>query len=201
MTAPPELDLRTALAPLYRAKAKPSLVDVPPLTVLSIEGAGAPGAESFQAAIQALYTCAYTLKFHAKKQLGLDWPVMPLEALWFDETGAPPNPEQPTDWSWRAFIVVPGVVTPALLDEVRQRCIEKAPAAALVRVEQFAEGRCAQVLHLGPYDAETPTIERLHEFVAANGLARRGRHHEIYLGDPRRAAPERLRTIIRQPVG
>ena len=196
-----DVDLRAKLKPLYAAKIAPALVDVPALNTLMIDGAGAPAAEPFQAAVQALYTCAYTLKFHAKKHLGMTWPVMPLEAVWFAADGGLLDLARTEAWAWQAFIVVPDEVTPGLLESVRAQCVAKAPAAAKVRVERFEEGRCAQVLHVGPYDTEPATVAKLDAFAAAQGLTVRGRHHEIYMGDPRRAPPERWRTIIRHPVG
>lgn len=196
------IDLRAALKPLYAAKQRPMVVEVPPLQVLSIEGVGAPADEAFQQAVNALYTCAYTMKFHAKKNLGFDYPVMPLEALWWMAEGDPDSWDvgHPEGWAWRAFIVVPGRVTEALLDEQRAGCAAKAPAAAGVHVEQFAEGRSLQMLHVGPYATEPATLEAMEAFAREQGLVYRGRHHEIYLGDPGRSAPEKLRTILRHPV-
>jgi hypothetical protein len=194
-----EIELRTSLKRIYAAKAIPALLDVPPLNTLVIDGAGAPAAQPFQAAVQALYTCAYTVKFHAESHLGLNWPVMPLEALWFAADGGPFDVANTDAWAWQAFIVVPGEVT-ELLESVRGQCVAKAPGAAKVRVQDFAEGRCAQVLHVGPYDTEPATVSKLMAFIAEQGLRAGGKHHEIYLGDPRRSAPEKLRTIIRYAV-
>ncbi len=110
--------------------------------------------------------------------------------------------KEKSGWDWTLMIMQPGEVTADLVEQTARAVAEKKrlPAARELRLEHFAEGRSAQVLHLGPYAAEAPTIQRLHAFIDEQGLARRGRHHEIYLGDPRRAAPERLKTIIRQAV-
>lgn len=195
------IDLRAALKPLYAAKPRPMVVDVPPLQVLSLAGEGAPAADAFQHAVNALYTCAYTIKFHAKKHLGFDYPVMPLEALWWMADESPGwDTARPEGWAWRAFIVVPEQVTEALLDELRAGCMAKAPAAAQVHVERFAEGRSLQMLHVGPYATEPLALAAMEAFARDHGLVFRGRHHEIYLGDPRRSAPEKLRTILRHPV-
>jgi hypothetical protein len=195
-----EIDLRARLKPLYTAKKAPALIEVPVLRTLMIDGAGAPAAAPFQAAVQALYTCAYTVKFHAKSHLGLNWPVMPFEGLWFAADGGPLDVANTDAWAWQAFIVIPGEVTPELLESVLGQCVAKARGAAKVRVQDFAEGRCAQVLHVGPYDTEPATVSKLMAFIAEQGLRAGGKHHEIYLGDPRRSAPEKLRTIIRYAV-
>ena len=195
------IDLRRELKPFYTAGAKgPVLLSLPPLTVLAIEGEGAPESESFQQAVQAMYTCAYTLKFNAKKALGVDYPVMPLEGLWRNAAGGDFQVEQREAWGWTLLIVVPDLVTEELIESQRERCVQKAPAAARVSVRRFAEGQAVQILHVGPFSTEPATIERMHEFIRERGLAFNGDHHEIYLSDPRRAAPEKWRTILRQPV-
>jgi hypothetical protein len=202
-------DLRKRLAPLFRPPREPVLVDVPELGYLMIDGHGAPeesaqeGTTEFQQAFGALYTVLYTLHFRLKRD-GLSTPIMPLEARWFtaeDESFDMSIP--PEHWGWRALIAVSDDVTAAAfgeaVDEVRRKKGESDALRGL-RFERWREGRCAQVMHVGPYSEERPTIERLHAFIAAQGLSMRGAHHEIYMGDPRRGDPSKLKTVLRQPV-
>jgi hypothetical protein len=201
------LDLRRELRHLYTARTEPALLEVPELSFLMVDGSGDPNTDpAFGDAIATLYPVAFTLKFTVKQRPedAVDYPVMPLEALWWN------TPEQTLDlsagsksqWSWTAMILVPDLVTPEMVSDALEAAAARRalPAAGRLRLEHFEEGESAQVMHIGPYDAEAPTIQRLHAFIASSGAAPRGRHHEIYLGDPRRAAPEKLRTIVRQPV-
>lgn len=193
-------------AQLYRATSTPQFVDVPPLSCLMIDGTGDPNTSvEYADAIAALYSLAYTLKFALKQSAGLNYRVAPLEGLWWADDMAAFSMEHKANWHWTMMIAQPPEVTPELVetarDEVRRKKV--LPALDRVRLEPFAEGRAAQVLHLGPYAAEAPTIERLHHFIREQGATfdgRRQKHHEIYLSDPRRAAPERLKTIVRQPI-
>jgi hypothetical protein len=197
------IDLKKTLKPLYTASAsKPSLVDVPALSALMVDGVGDPNAPAFAEAVGALYSVAYTLKFMFKKERAIDYPVMALEGLWCAEDIADFAAGRRDRWQWTLFIVQPGVVTAADVKKTMEAVMAKGKLPRLpdVRLEKFSEGRAAQILHVGPYSAEAPTIERLHRFVEEQGLRLRGRHHEIYMGDPRRAAPEKLKTIIRHPV-
>jgi hypothetical protein len=201
-------DLVKENRPLYAPSAKhPAIVDVPDLAFLMVEGRGDPEtAESYHQALEALYSLAYTLKFTLKKtDPERDFKVAPLEGLWWADAEAPSMDElqQHRDsWNWRMMIAVPDAVTAAEVDAAREAAARKKdlPAAPLVRLERFDEGLAAQIMHVGPYSEEAPTIERLHDWVAAEGYELRGRHHEIYLGDPRRTAPERLKTVLRHPV-
>jgi len=204
----PPLDLVKQLKSLYSPSAKhPAIVEVPDLAFLMIDGRGDPNtSEAYEAALQALYGVAYTLKFTLKKtDPERDFKVAPLEGLWWTDEGAPAMDDLQRDrdaWNWTMMIAVPDAMT---ADEVtaaagaaaRKRELAAAP---LIRLERLEEGLAAQIMHIGPYAEEAPTIERLHEFVAAQGYELRGRHHEIYLGDPRRTAPERLKTVVRHPV-
>lgn len=210
------VDLRAQLR--YLSSPKPGrfeLVDVPELNCLTITGAIEPGhgpsdSPGFDEALGALYGLAYTLRFALKKRAvdPVDAPVMPLEGQW-SITGGDFDHTRPDNWGYRLFIVVPDLVgqadvDAALADLRAKRCDRE--ALARLRLERLTEGRCAQVLHVGPYSIEPQTLAGLPDFLAEHALvdlvgAADGRHHEIYLGDPRRAAPERLRTIIRHPVG
>lgn len=183
-------------------------IDVPECRQFALDSAGQPGGPEFQAAFGALYPVAYTLHFALKKRR-IDAPVGALEGLfWFDgtETITPSSfsGEDPDGqaWQWSLRLPVPG---PASDEEIQSAIAEVArkkepPALAKLRVITWTEGPCAQILHVGPYSAEPPTIERLHAAIASADLRPRGRHHEIYISDPSRTAPERLKTVIRQPV-
>jgi hypothetical protein len=199
---------------LYRVRAGVvDIVDVPELGYAMVDGAGAPTDPDFAAAVQALYSASYGVHFALRKEHGEAPRVRPLEALWWVDdppfeagtTGAAGVFTAGGDqsrWRWRALIVQPDEVD----EELMARCVEQArrdrdlPAIDKLRYVRWAEGRCAQVLHTGPYSEEGPSLVRLHEGIAAAGYLPRGRHHELYLGDPRRSAPERLRTILRQPI-
>ena len=200
----PTVDLRRQQPELYRATAQPRFVDVPELPFLVVDGEGDPNtAPGYAEAVQALYTVAYTLRFALKRRPdGVDAPVMPLEGLWWADDLSVFRGGDRSAWLWTMAIRQPDQVgaddVAAAVEQARRK--KGATGLDRVRWERFAEGRAAQVLHVGPYSAEGPTIERLHRFIAGSGCALSGRHHEIYLGDPRRAAPERLRTILRQPV-
>jgi hypothetical protein len=202
-------DLKKMLAPLFRPPREPVLVDVPDLGYLMIDGKGAPdeGAEyattDFQKAFGALFPVLYTMKFRLKSD-GLIMPILPLEALWFNgENEAFDMSVAPEKWGWRVMVAVSDDVTPLVFDEavaeVRRKKGDSDQLAGL-RFARWCEGRCAQVMHVGLYSEERPTIERLYAFIADQGLRRRGAHHEIYLGDPRRGDPSKLKTALRQPV-
>jgi len=199
------IDLRKQLKALYSPPAKePVTVDVPELSFVMLDGQGDPNAsQAFQEAIGALYGVSYTLKFQLKKAGSpIDYSVMPLEGLWWVEDLDQFSLERRDDWLWTLMIVQPPHVTASLVAEALAEVRRKKPSPALeaVRFEAFHEGLCAQIMHLGPYSEEPPTIARLHQFVADSGRRLRGKHHEIYLGDPRRSAPEKLKTVLRQPV-
>ena len=202
------VDLVKQLKPLYAPSPRhPAIVEVPELSFLMIDGRGDPNSsEAYQDALGALYGIAYTLKFTLKKaEPERDFKVAPLEGLWWADTEAPSMDALQADrdsWNWTMMIAVPDGVTAAEVAAAAEAAARRRPlpAAGRVRLERVAEGLAAQIMHIGPYSAEAPTIARLHAFVDAEGYELRGRHHEIYLGDPRRTAPERLKTVIRHPV-
>jgi len=189
---------------VYSAGPAPAFVDVPELSFLMIDGHGDPNsAPAYAAAVQALYSLAYPIRFAlTRRPDAVDARVSPLEGQWWTPDMTTFSTDAKSEWNWTLLIAVPEQVTDAVVEDARDAAVRKHPDApvARVRLARFAEGRCAQVLHVGPYSAEGPTVAALHAFIAANGCALTGRHHEIYLGDPRRAAPEKLRTILRQPV-
>lgn len=199
-----KLDLRKELKRFYTAKKKPDIIDVPPGRFLTIVGRGEPGGEVYSAGLNALYGLSYALKFRCKAE-GRDFKVMALEGLWwwdddaiFSLEDAPPRDE----WNFKSMIRQPDYVTGEMLEEVRPGVREKRPLPEVdqVRLETFHEGLSAQILHVGPYSGEQPTVDRLHAFIDEQGYRLRGRHHEIYMSDPRRTAPERIKTIIRHPI-
>ena len=166
------------------------------------DGHGDPNTSADYAdAVEALYSLSYTAKFASKQQLELDYVVAPLEGLWDSARMESFLDRSKDEWSWTMMIRQPTWLTPELWDAARTKLAKKPlPALERVRLESFAEGTAVQVLHVGSYDDEAPTIARMHEWLRANGYRETGRHHEIYLGDPRRSAPEKLKTILRQPV-
>lgn len=200
-----KVDLKKSFKTLYTAPTgTPVMVTVPALNVLCVDGEGNPNTSAdFQNAIGALYTLAYTLKFALKASGSTPYyVVMPLEALWWTPGTHLLSEENKGGWGWRAMIVQPDFVLPDHVEAARQEAIRKKNVPMLDRValELFDEGLCAQILHIGPWDMERPTIERLHVFIAESGYQLAGKHHEIYLSDPSRTAPDKLRTIVRQPV-
>ncbi|MCP2195151.1 hypothetical protein LX14_002869 [Williamsia deligens] len=199
------MDLKRVI-PTYSARRGVfAVVEVPPLQFLMIDGHGDPNtAAEYHDAVSTLYPMAFTLKALGRRVHGTNHRVMPLEALWWaDDPSAFTTRRDKSRWSWTAMILVPDEVTAQDVDEARRLVATRgsAPAVGKVRFDRLDEGTCVQTLHVGPYDAEGPVLAQMHEeFIPANGLSPTGPHHEIYLGDPRRAAPERLRTILRQPV-
>lgn len=192
---------------LYRARlGQPEMVRVPEMGFVMIDGRGDPNSSpEYSEAIQALYAVSYTLKFALKKAEHLDYRVGPLEGLWWAEDMTDFSAARKSDWIWTMMIAQPDAVTnerfaAARGDAARKK---KLPALDRTRLDRFTEGLCAQVLHVGPFSAEAPTIAALHAFIRDQGFdfdGSRHKHHEIYLSDPRRSAPERWKTIVRQPV-
>lgn len=196
-------DWMKAFKELYAPPRKPVLVTVPPMNFVMIDGQGDPNtAQEYKDALDALYSTAYTLKFALKKAGGPEFKVGPLEGLWWAEDMDAFLEADRAAWQWTMMIPQPEFVTAEQVDAALAEAGRKKPLPALprLRFEPFDEGLCAQVMHIGPYAAEGPTIAALHDFIAAQGYERRGKHHEIYLGDPRRSAPEKMKTVIRQPV-
>jgi hypothetical protein len=201
-----KIDLKKQWKQLYQPKAGAVVaVDVPSLTYLMVDGEGDPNkSQSFQDAVEALYSLSYTLKFTLKKSpRAIDYGVMPLESLWWADDPRAFYEADKSAWKWTAMILQPEFIAQAevsaAFDEVRKK---KNPAALdRVRFEKLEEGASAQVLYTGPFSAEGSVIQRMHDFIHAAGKQLRGKHHEIYLNDPRRTAPEKLKTILRQPMG
>jgi hypothetical protein len=188
----PKLDLYKAHKAEYAAPKTPALIDAPPAAYLSIEGAGAPGGAEFEGAVGALYGVAFTVKM-ASKFAGRDYSVCKLEGLWH---GGPP------EWMWKLLIRTPDFIRAADLKAAVRTLTarQKGDDADRVRLERLREGRCVQLLHVGPYERVREAVERMREFAAGRGLRLMGARHEVYLSDPRRVAAARLRTIVRHAV-
>jgi hypothetical protein len=200
-----KLDHKKVYASLYKATAgKPNLVNAPVLNYLMIDGYGDPNTSPlFNSSIEALYSLSYTLKFMVKKgEMQIDYAVMPLEGLWWADDMANFSNRRKDEWKWTLMIMQPDFITAQMVDEARSLASAKKelPRLADVRFETMEDGLSAQVLHVGPFDEELPTIELLHHYIAANEYQLSGKHREIYLSDMRRTAKDKLKTIIRQPV-
>lgn len=200
-----KIDFKKRLGALYSAPAKaPVIVDVPEMNFIMIDGAGDPNtSEQFKQAVEALFSVSYALKFLIKKgPLAIDYGVLPLEGVWWAEDMSAFATADKASWKWTLMIMQPEYVGRELFEEALAQVGKKKdlPAADRLRLESFREGLSVQLLHVGPFSEEGPTIQRLHDYIEENGYRRRGKHREIYLSDLRRAAPEKLRTIIRQPI-
>ncbi len=175
------------------------------MNFLMVDGEGDPNtSKSFSDAIEALYPLSYTLKFMVKKgEMGVDYGVLPLEALWWANDMSAFSTGNKDAWKWTLMIMQPEFVTPQMVEEAMKEVERKKKPASLplVRFESFKEGKAAQIMHIGPFSEEGPTIEKVHLFIEDNGSHRVGKHHEIYLSDMRRATPEKWKTIVRQPMG
>ena len=200
-----KIDYKKQLKHLYGPSArKVEIVDVPQMNFFMVDGEGDPNtSKSFGDAIEALYPLAYTLKFMVKKgEIGIDYGVLPLEALWWADDMSAFTTGNKDAWKWTVMLMQPAFITSAMVEEateeVRRR--KKPVSLPLVRFEAFREGKAAQIMHIGPFSDEGPTIEKVHLFIENNGSRRVGKHHEIYLSDIRRAAPEKWKTIVRQPM-
>lgn len=199
-----KVDLKASLASYRATRGRFTILEVPEHRYLMIDGHGDPNTSaSYADALAALYPVAYKLKFLSKAS-GRDYVVPPLEGLWWaDDLDAFTTSRDKSAWDWTMMILAPDWIEPALVDEAIVQAGAKDAPRRLgdVRFETLAEGMCVQTLHIGSFDAEAEVLAQLHdEFIPANGLRMTGKHHEIYLSDPRRTAPEKLRTILRQPV-
>ncbi|MFE7762545.1 GyrI-like domain-containing protein [Streptomyces sp. NPDC057438] len=198
-------DVKRALKRCYAPRNTDwELVDIPELRYLAVDGHGDPNtADAYRHAVEALYAVAYTVKFTSKRELGQDFVVGPLEGLWWADDMDDFLARRKDNWRWSMLINVPDWITDRMIEDARRTALAKKdrPAVQDVRPVTLREGASAQVLHIGSYDDETPVLTRLHrDYLPANGLREAGLHHEIYLSDPRRTDPARLRTVLRQPV-
>ncbi len=196
-------DFKKELKHLYGPSKKEfSVVDPPPMNLLMIDGYGDPnGNPAFQEGMEALYGMAYTIKF-ALKPRGIEYVVPPSEGLWWMEDMSEFSVETKDHWQWTLMIMQPDEVTQEIVAAAQGELANKKdlPSLSKLRYERYHEGLSVQIMYLGAYADEGPTIARMHEFIRENCYDFNGKHHEIYLGDPRRTAPEKLKTVIRQPV-
>ncbi len=185
------------------------IVDIPDLPFLMIDGKHySQKSATFQPAIEALFGMAYTMRFLFKNEVHkpegyYEYVIPPLEGLWWMHSGNPHfDAEQWEDWRWTLMIRQPEFFDADMIEEAREILRKKKNPSELpnLRYERYAEGKSVQTMHIGPYHEEGPTIQKMHDFVAEKGLELHGKHHEIYIGDVRRAAPERLKTVLRHPV-
>ena len=201
----PKTDFRRELKHLYNPPRRFTVVDVPSMDFLMIDGHGDPNtAQEYKDAVAALYAVAFKVKFASKRELDQDFVVPPLEGLWWAEELAnfATNRDKST-WDWTMMIMQPEWITQEMVYTAVEQVnnSKQLPALSKLRFETYHEGLSVQIMHIGSYDDEGPTIARLHnEYLPQNGYTEAGKHHEIYLSDPRRTAPEKLKTVLRQPV-
>jgi hypothetical protein len=199
-----KLDFRKMMKALWQPPVgRFTIVDVPKMQFAMVDGKGDPNvSEDYKAAVQWLYGVSYALKFASRRELGRDYTVAPLEGLWWADDMADFIARRKDRWRWTMMLMLPDWITAAAVAEaVETFRAKEGDIPDTLRFAAFEEGRSVQTLHVGSYDDEAPTIRRLHAaFLPEQGLIENGMHHEIYLGDPRRTAPDRLRTILRQPV-
>lgn len=200
-----KIDFKKALGRYRAPRGRFEVIEVPATRYLMIDGRGDPNTSpAYAEALAALYPVGYRLKFASKAELGRDYVVPPLEGLWWaDDMDSFTTARDKSRWDWTMMLMIPTWIDDALIEAAFVGAAAKSPPARLadVRVDELIEGCCVQTLHVGPFDDEGPVLHRMHqEFIPARGYRLAGRHHEIYLGDFRKVAPERLRTILRQPV-
>ena len=197
-----KVDFKKEYRKLYKPKKEFEIVDVPEFNYLMIDGEGNPNiSEKFDEAMDALFGMSYNIKFNYKEK-DKDYVVMPLEGLWWTEDMSNFTMENKDNWQWTMMIMQPDFVSEAVVEEMRDKVYEKKGIEIVneVRLDNLEEGKSAQILYQGPYDEEGPVVEELHNFINEKGYKRDKKHHEIYLSNPQRTAPEKLKTIIRQPI-
>lgn len=198
-------DFRKLRKELYSPSAKNfTIVDVPPMRYLMIDGAGNPNtSQDYKNALEALYAVSYTLKFISKSKHGKDYVIPPLEGLWWANDMSEFTTGNKDAWLWTMMIMQPDWITPEMIVGTIETVRRKSNKCSLplLRQEALFEGRSVQIMHVGSYDDEAPVLARLHhEFMPHNGLNFNGKHHEIYISDPRKTAANKLKTVLRQPV-
>jgi hypothetical protein len=198
-----KIDLKKELKSLYNPSSKEVTdVDVPAMNFLLVNGEGAPTSPHYGAAIEALFSVSYALKFMVKKDKGVDYAVMPLEGLWWVDDMTLFSADRKEEWKWTAMIMQPKYVSAEDFKIAVEQVKKKKNSVALpkVRFESFKEGPASQIMYVGPFSAEGPTIAKIHAHIKGRGHALSGKHHEIYLNNPATTAPEKLKTILRQPM-
>ena len=198
-----KIDWKKTYRELYFPPPMPVVVEVPSMNFLMIDGHGDPNKErAYQEAVEALFSISYTLKFTIKKECGIDYSVFPSEGLWWVEDMTQFTTADKSNWDWTMMIAQPETVNLEWVERARSEVLKKKKdlnTVRQVRFEMYTEGLSVQLMHTGPYSEESPNVARLHAFIHENGYAVDGKHHEIYLSDVRRVAPEKLKTVLRQP--
>lgn len=206
-----KIDYKKDFKELYLPPQKPVIINVPKMNFLMVSGTGGNPSKNkeFQDALQALYTVAFTVKFTLKfAKVGPEYTVPPLEALWYTTDGKPFDMKNQKNWAWTTMITQPTHITKKHIvnsfKTIRERAAKKkqkvSPKLKEIKLKPFTEGKCVQIMHIGPYSKEGENIKLIHEFAKSQGYKLYGKHHEIYLGDPRRTKPAKLRTVLRQPI-
>ncbi len=198
-----KVDLRRELESLYNPSAKKiTVVEVPAMNFLLVDGEGSPASQQYREAVEALFSVSYALKFMIKKGKDVDYGVMPLEGLWWMDDMTQFSVERKEEWKWTAMIMQPKYITAQdvalAVEQTRKK--KNLPALPKLRFDSFKEGKAAQILYVGPFSAEAPTIAKIHAHITGSGHQLSGEHHEIYLNNPATTAPEKLKTILRQPM-
>ena len=199
-----KVDLKKELKHLYQPSAKEvAQIDVPTMNYLMVDGEGDPNtSQAYSDAVEVLFMVSYAVKFMVKKRASaIDYGVMPLEGLWWADDMSRFTTTDKSNWKWTMMIMQPSFVTPGMIDSAIADVKKKKNPTAIskLRLEAFSEGRCAQILHIGSFSEEGPTIEKVHQFIDSKSK-RTGKHHEVYLSDIRKADPSKWKTIIRQPM-
>lgn len=198
-----KIDYKKELKAFYKVSAKNvARIKVPKMNFLMVDGVGEPGSVTYTQAVEALFTVSYTLKFMIKKERDIDYGVLPLEGLWWADDMSDFVKGNKSKWLWTMMIMQPALITKTRVKAAVKQVQEKKhlPALEQLKFEPFLEGNCAQILHVGPFTEEGPTVERVHTYIRESGCEMVGKHHEIYLTDIRRAAAKNWKTIIRQPM-
>lgn len=201
-----KIDFKKELKNLYNPSAKEvSIVDVPDMNFLMIDGQGDPStSQDYRATFEPLFSVSYTLKFMIKKSRGIDYGVMPLEGLWWadDLTAFSTDAQRRNEWKWTSMVMQPKYVSAADVEAAVEEVRKKKNPAVLdkVRFECLHEGKAAQIMHIGPYSTEASNIQKIHAAIQASGHQLSGKHHEIYVSNPAKTAPEKLKTVLRQPM-
>jgi hypothetical protein len=199
-----KVDFRKEFKHLYAPSAKDVVsINVPKMNFLMIDGTGDPNtSREYKDAVEALFSLSYAIKFMIKRETGVDYAVMPLEGLWWVDDMAKFSVKNKNEWKWTSMIMQPEYVTKEIvnksLDQTRKK--KNLPSLSKIRFEPFDEGSSAQTMHIGPFSAEGPTIEKIHNFIKKQGYKLSGKHHEIYLSDLHKSLPEKMKTVLRQPM-
>ncbi|MEE8356928.1 MAG: GyrI-like domain-containing protein [Anaerolineales bacterium] len=199
-----KVDFKKTLKQFYIPPKEFVIVDVPEMQFVMVDGHGDPNtAQEYKDAIEALYAVAYKMKFISKKTLEKDYTVPPLEGLWWAEDMTTFLTREKSQWDWTMMIMTPEWISVEIFDEAIKQVRQAKNPSSLnqVRLERYSERLSVQIMHIGSYDDEGPVLAQMHSaFIPDNGFIKNGKHHEIYLSDPRRVAAEKMKTVLRQPV-